>query len=209
MLMVMDPIQQQPTPPNPYGFIVNPEQPSKRPLFGGGSTKSRLILVIGIVLIIMILGIIVSSIFSAMGSAGTKQLKIVYAEQQEIIRIAGFGVKDAKGSDARNFAATTLYTTQTSQQQISSALSKQGVKISPEDANIKLNNKVEDILTGAAANNRYDETLRELLEKQIASYTKALEAAHDANEGQQIRTTLTDSYKSAALLVVKPSDTAN
>lgn len=51
--------------------------------------------------------------------------------------------------------------------------------------------------------------MRELLEKQIASYTKALEAAHEANEGQQIRTTLTESFKSASLLVAKPSETAN
>lgn len=208
MLMVMDPMQQQPTTPNPYGFIVNPEQPSKRPFLGGNSAKSRLVLVVGGVLLLMIIAIIASSIFSSLNNKGTNQLKVVYAEQQELIRIAQIGSKDAQSTDTRNFAITTLFAAQTSQQKVSTVLTSRGIKLKPEEVNAKLNDKVESILTGAAANNQYDETMQELLKKQITSYNQALEAAFNSNEGQQTRAALSEAFKSSGTLLL-PAEPTN
>lgn len=203
--MAMDPMQQPSAPQNPYGFIMNPDQQPKRPLFGG-SSKTRLIIVVAGVFLLIVIAFIVMSIFSSMSSSGTEQLKLVYAEQQEVIRIAEMGAKDARSSDTRNFATTTLFATQTSQQQIGKTITSQGVKLKPEDISAKKNSKVESILTGAAANNRYDETIRELLEKQIASYSQALQTAYNENTGQQTQAALSDAFKSTSVLIAKPTE---
>lgn len=208
MLMVMDPLQQTPTPPNPYGFIVNPEQPAKRPFLGGNSTKSRLILVMSIVVILLIIGFVVTGILSSMNNKGTNQLKAVYAEQQELIRIAQFGAKDARSSDTRNFAITTLFTAQTSQQEINTILTKRGVKLKPEEVNAKLNTKIEEVLTGASANNRYDQTMQDLLEKQIGSYNQSLQSAFNSNDGKQTKAALSQAFKGSATLV-RSTETTN
>jgi len=197
----MDPMQQQPAPPNPYGFIVNPEQPPKRPLLGGNSVKSRALVFGGGILLLIIIAVIVMSIFSSIGSAGTNQLKTVYAEQQELIRIAELGANNALSTDTRGFAATTLLSTRTSQQQVQSILSSRRVKLTPEEINAKQNPNVEEILTGASANNRYDETMVELLNERITNYNQALRAAYDSNDGQQTRNTLNEAFASASTLV--------
>lgn len=207
MLMVMDPMQQQPAPQNPYGFIVDPQQPQKRPFLSGNSTQSRMLIVGGAVLLLIIIGVAVSTIFSSINNRGTNQLKTVYAEQQEVIRIAEMGAREARSSDTRNFAITTQFAVQTSQTEIDTLLKTRKAKLKPEEINIKKNDKLETLLTSAAANNRYDETIHELLQKQITSYSQALQAAYEGNKGQQTRSTLTEAFQSATLLI-KPAESA-
>lgn len=198
----MDPMQQPPVQPNPYDFIHNPQKPPKQPLIGG-STKSRAIFVGVIVLVLIVVAVVVSSVFSSLANAGTSQLKTVYAEQQELIRLAEIGLKDAVGPDTRGFAGTTLLSTRTSQQKIQSVLSSRGVKITPQEAAAKKNARAEEILTGAAANNRYDETMQELLEERISSYNNSLRAAYDANDSQQARDALNEAFSGAGMLISK------
>src|SRR5688572_20450745 len=119
MLKLMPP-NQPPTPPNPlptgqYDFILNPQQSRNTPGFGGGSMKSRLFLVAGLAVVLIVGAIIVSAILSRANSGPINNLKSVIAQQQGIIRVAEIGLKDAKSTDSRSFALTVLYSVTTDQ----------------------------------------------------------------------------------------------
>lgn len=193
-------MKQPPTQPSPYGFILDPPPPPKKSLFSGGTTKSRAIIVGGVAFLLITLALIIMAVLSSLGNSGVSELKNVYAEQQELIRIAEIGSKDAVGTDTRGFASTTLLSARTAQQQVQSLISSRGAKIKPEEANSKRNANVEDILSGASANNRYDEALTELLESRIASYNQALDAAYNTNS-EQARQVLSEIYTGSRLLV--------
>ncbi len=200
----MDPMQQPPQQPNPYGFITDPTPP-KPSILGGNSMKGRIIVVAGGAFILLILAMILITVMSSLGKAGTNQLKAVYAEQQELIRVANIGAKDALGTDTRGYATVVALSTQTSQQQILQLLQSRNVKITPEEAAAKLNSKTADILTGAAANNRYDETVRELLEERITSYNAALKAAYEDASNETDKQALSSAFDSSSVLIFKPN----
>lgn len=197
MLMRMEPMQQQPVQPNPYEFITNPGQ--QKPV-GGGSTKSRIIVVaVGIVLLLVI-GLGVSTLLSSAGKAAEQSLKDIVAEQEEIIRISETGAKDALSVETRSFAMTVLASVQTDQQKISKL-----VKLKPEERRAKQSSKTDEALTAAKANNRYDEVLTETLITRIGSYRTALKTAYDSTKAGKTRTTLSDTFDSASALLPRES----
>lgn len=202
----MDPMQQpgQQPPAGQYDFITNSPQKTKKPLIDPGSTKGRIMVVVGIVVLLMIGATIVTTIMSAGSKAARQNLKTVYATQQELIRVADLGVKDALSSDTRGFASTVSMSVKSDQIKTASLLASNGAKIKPEEANAKKSTKTDEALAAAQAANRYDETLVENLNKQITAYQQALDAAHTAISSKKDQEALVVMYTGAQTLAKAP-----
>lgn len=197
--LVMEP--NQPTPqPNQYDFITNAPAPPKKPLFGG-SMKSRIFLVVGALVALMIIATIVSSILSSAGQTTIRNLKSVIARQQEIIRVAELGAKDGLSVNTRNFAKTVASSLQTEQASLIDLLGKNGGKLSKAEQAAELNDNTDKILEAAKANNQYDEVLLEELQSQLRDYQTSLKTAYDSADGSNTREALSDIYDSAGILL--------
>lgn len=178
--ILMEPMQQQPQ-QNPYEFITNPTQPTNnRPL--GGSMKTRIIVVIGGFILLLIIFSIISSILSSAGNAAKQSLKDVSAEQVEIIRVSELGMTEALGSQAKGYATSVNLIFITDKAALDERLSAQGIKMNKTELASKLNPKTEELLSAAGSNNRYDESLTEILNDLIANHQKTVQKAFQANE---------------------------
>lgn len=197
----MDPYSNQTPQQNPYDFILNPSQPPKKQLFGGGSMKSRIIIVAVGLILLMIIGAIISSLIANANKGPTEQLKSIVAQQQEIIRIANSGTDSALTSTGRSFAATVKMSIQTDQKNLRDQLSTTGIGLKPEELSSKRNSKTDEALKAAADNNRYDEELIDALSKMLNTYAKDLKSAFDATKNQDTKQVLSDAYSSAVTIL--------
>lgn len=203
----MDPLQQTPQ-NNPYEFITNPDQPSKKPAFGG-STKSRIILVsLGIVLLIII-ATVISTVMGSAGRASVESLKNISAQQTEIIRVAELGNEGAISSETRAYISTISLTVTTSQQEVGERLTANKAKMSKVETASKLNSKTDESLNVAKANNRYDEELIATMNKELEKYMTSLKSAYDSNSSEKTRTALEKAYNNAGTLLATSPKTAN
>lgn len=197
----MEPYQQQPQ-QNPYEFITNPAQPPKQPLFGGSMKSRILVVVIGLILI-MIIGGVISTILSSAGKASRQQLKTALAEQVEIIRVSELGKNDALTSETRGYATTVNYVMKTNQISLEDRLKVQKIKVEKVERAAKFNPKTEEALKAASSNNRYDEVMTETLDKLLSEHQKTLRSAYNSNENEKTRVVLQKNFKDAELLLVK------
>lgn len=190
--------QQAPPSGNPYDFILNPQQQPKRSFLSGGPSK-LLMIAGGTLLLIIILSIVLSLLFSGGGQAG--QLKEIAARQEEIVRVAELGLKEAKSPDGLSLATTVSLSVATDQSKLLGALEKSGIKVEPAELNSKKDAETDELLKNAAANNRYDEALTEILTDQLNDYLKLLRSAHQANPDTDTKTALESSFDNASALL--------
>lgn len=195
----MDPMQQTPQ-GNPYEFITNPGQAPKKPLLGG-STKSRVLLVVGGIFLLFIIFGIANALLSSGKNASTQALKNIVAEQEEIIRIADIGTTDALGSEARGYAITVSMTTQTNQQEMLDVLKTTKIKISNPELKAKFSAKTDEAFTAAKANNRYDEALTQALNESLTKYMKNLKSAYNVVSSEKTKTAIDKAYTNADTLL--------
>lgn len=193
------PPQQQ----NPYDFIMNPQQPQRGPRFGN-SMAARIIIVVGGIILGIIIIAVIASILSGGDKDQTKRLTEIAQAQSEIIRVSALGKENAKDTKAQALAINTNVSVLSSQQEVKKLLNTRGVKekaISKELAASK-NSKNDQALDEAKKNNRYDETLITILNKQLTDYQTLLKSAYDSGTKKE-RDTLTKAFESAGKLVVK------
>lgn len=216
MIMLMDPNQspdqnKQPNQPNqgqynpnnPYDFITDTSV-TKKPLFDHTSTKNRVILIVGGIFLLFIAMGVISSILSSGKKTYISNLKSIYAEQQEVIRISDMGAKDALSPTTRNYAETVSLSVKTQQQQISELISKNKSKVEPAEANIKKSSKTDEALTAAQAANRFDDAITEAINKQLDSYKLSLDVAHASAESQSTKQKLEKMYSETLVIIGKP-----
>lgn len=193
MLMRMEP-SQQPVQPN-YDFLAN-SGPQKQPGLSGGSTKTRILVVVVGALLLIIIGFVVMNLLSSAGKTAEQNLKSVIAEQEEIIRISDMGVDEALTTEVRSFAVSVLSVVRTDQQKIGKF-----VKLKPEERRAKRNTKTDEELNAAKASNRYDEALTETLTSKLKTYQSTLKAAYDSAKANGTRTALSDAYNNVSTLL--------
>lgn len=189
----------QPQNPNPYDFITNPNQPAPQSKLGG-SLKSRIILVVVGVIVLMILAMVISNLMSSADRKALANLKTVAAEQIEIIRVSELGVNDAIGSQAIGYAITVNMVVKTSQKEFDERLSAHKVKLTQLEKTSKLDKKTEELLASAASNNRYDEQLTEILDDLLQKHQKTLKAAYESSKSAETKAVLSEVYNNAESL---------
>lgn len=198
----MQPNQQPAPPAGQYDFIFNPQQPKKTGGFGfGGSLKNRLSIIV-VAGILLLLGFsLVSNLLSSGQKTTIRNLKTIVAQQQEIIRIAEAGAKDAKSTDARGFALTVKLSVTTDQQKMQTQLGAYKAKMTPQELAAKKSSDTDKTLADATTNNRYDEVLRETLASALGDYQRHIRTAYDGAVGTKTKATLESSFANTELLL--------
>lgn len=191
----MEPMPQQPQ-TNPYQFITDPQKQSSGPKFGG-SMKSRIIIVAGLALLLIIAASVVSVILTSINRGPVNQLKDIVAQQEEIIRIAGIGAEKAIGVDTRSYAQTVLQSVQTDQSKLITQMEKSKISITKLELASKKNTKTEEALEAASAANRYDEAIKQDLSEKVADYAESLKSAYDKGPGNAMEQVLSESFDNA------------
>jgi hypothetical protein len=190
-----------PAPQNPYEFITNAGKPQKSPGIGGNSTKTRLFVVLGGVLLLIIIGSIVASVLSSAGKGDLADLKNIAAEQQELIRLADLGKEKAGDSVTRNLAYNTSLSTTTQQQKLIAYLQTRGVKLTKEQLDVKKKATVDKELETAASNNRFDEAFSKLLNDSLLKYNQSLSSAYKSATGPKSKAVLEESFNNSVSIL--------
>lgn len=203
MLKLMQPNQPGPAPsqPNQYDFILNPNQKQKPSPFAGGGMKKRLLIAAGAALVLIIAVSVIASFISSAGSGPVDQLKAIAARQQEIIRVAETGGREAKSSEGRAFALTTLLSIRTDQQKLQAILTESGIKLTPQELGGKKSAATDEKLAAASANSRYDEAVTEVLTEYLNDYRGLLKTAYDSGPGPNTKAMLDKAFESATALL--------
>lgn len=165
---------------DPYGFIMNaPPKPPRKPLLDGSSMGVRIAVVVGGIVLLIVIGVIASSLLNQGNAAQKQKMLDVAASQAEIIRISTLAEKDITSSSTLNYAKTTKISTQSSQNALAASLKKKGVSdkaFAAIRASAK-NSKNDKTLETAKSTNKYDETYIKLINESLTNYQKLLLSA--------------------------------
>ncbi|MDB5175825.1 MAG: hypothetical protein JWM81_683 [Candidatus Saccharibacteria bacterium] len=199
------PYQPQPQPvqptTNPYDFIVNPSKPPKNNPIANGSMFSRLLVVSGGLVVLLVLFVIVKGLLGG-GDAGTKNMIGVAQRQQEIVRITS-AASDKPGisSDNKNFAITTKLSVTSAESDLKKYLASQGTKLKPQELALKKSAATDEQLKAADAASTYDTTLQQVMKTQLTLYQQELQRAYQKTTGTNGRALLKKQYADTSLLL--------
>jgi hypothetical protein len=186
---------------NPYQFIVDTDHTKKKPLVPTGNSKqSRIFIVLGGVLLLLIIGIIVSVLISNASNAGKVDLVKVAQKQAELVRVSDLGMQRAQGTSAKNLATTVNLSLQSDQTALVASLKSAGVKVSAKELALGKNPKTDTTLTNAEQANKFDEVFTQTIQAQLLEYQKSLKVAYDKASSKKLKQTLSDQYNTAGLL---------
>lgn len=161
-----------------YDFILNPQKPSKQPLFSGKSMLQRILIIGGLFFILIILVAIVIALFGRGSNVQKERLIEIAQTQTEIIRITAIASDKSRDVTTRTLAATTRLTTESDKLETISALTARGVKDTKKiPLDLGKNTRSDELLDEAIANNRFDETYKQILTSQLESYYRLLQQA--------------------------------
>lgn len=186
---------------NPYDFIMNSDQKPKSGLYLGDGIGPKIVLVV-IILVIIIGGFVAANSFLGQeDKAQIERISEVSKAQAELIRVTDTADQKAKNTQTKTYAMNVKLAIQSSQLDTNALLTKRGV--SKKSLNGLLsgskNAKNDAALAEAEKNNRYDDTLVTLIDKQLADYQKLL-ASMSANGSRSEKQTALAQTNSAKLL---------
>jgi hypothetical protein len=186
-----------------YGFFMNPQAPQRKgPSLSVGTMSKKKLIALGAggVIVFLILITLIVSILNR-GPTNADQLLVVAQKQNELIRISTLALKEAKGTEARNIAATTMYSLKSDQATLIASLKAQNVKVGKKQLKAGENAKTDIELTTATQNNRFDEAYLEYIETELADYQKKLNEVHKTTQSKKLKQTLKIQYEHASTLI--------
>lgn len=203
-------------PHHDYSFIMNPEHPPKSahlPSLGGGSSMAvRIGLTAGGLLLLLVAFVIIKGLLA--GGSNQPLFVAILQDQQELIHLTsssgtgqgGLGSSlgvTGQGSSAAisNFAATAQLSLTSAQTDLTTYMSKAGMKkINPKQLNLKVSSTIDERLKTAAAADTYAQTFQEVMKTQLTQYQQDLSLAYDKTKGPNGRKVLSGEYKQSQLL---------
>ena len=186
---------------NPYQFIVDTDHTKKKPLVAVGNSKqSRIFIVLGGLLVLLIIGFVVAALISSAANAGKADLIKVAQQQAELVRVSKIGVDRAKDSSARNLATTVSLSLQSDQTALVASLKSSGIKVSAKELALGKDPKTDTALTAAEQSNKFDEVFIQTIQAQLVDYQKSLKTAYDKTDSKKLKQTLSDQFNTAGLL---------
>lgn len=188
-----------------YDFILK-DPPKKKRLSlpgNGGSKKQRLIIIIGVVLTGLTLFILILALIFGNRGDSVKNIKLVAAQQQEIIRIAEIGEKDARSAKTQSFAVSTKLSITSSQQQVFAYLAKKKQVPKGKELALAQSSKNNTILQTAAENGQFDQVFEETMTSLLLSYQKSLSKYYKSASSATQKQLLQDAYVQAKQLTTE------
>lgn len=183
------------------GYEFLNDQPQKRSVLPGGSSKNgRIILVAVGAAILLVIGIIVANILGSAGENTKNDLVTAVQQQAELIRISEIGTKDAVGAEAKNLAITTNLSLLSAQEDLQALATRAGAKLEKRTIDAGKNEQTDKDLEQARQINRFDEAFTEVMQEQLSAYQQTLKRIHAAAQNETSKTTLAELYNSASVL---------
>jgi flagellar basal body-associated protein FliL len=188
---------------NPYEFIVNPNTPKRSSnIFGGimSSWKGLAVAGVGVVIIVFIIGIVMSSLAP---EGSTPGLTAAAQRQQEIVRIATAANLNATSPDVRNFAVTVATTIQSNQVQTTAYLASHGTKLNDKLLALDQSAQTDTLLANAATAGNYDTTVTQNLTSQLQTYQGILTSTFKQTNNTAAKALLQADYSTAQKLLTQ------
>lgn len=181
---------------------MNPQQPKRPPLFrfGNVSSKVRIALLAGAVVLLLILVIGFKNMLAA-GNNFIPSMVTVAQDQYELVHLAAGGVQNAVDDNTRNFAVTAQASLQSQQNDTVAYLAGNGRKVKTKELAAKLSKPLDSRLSDALAASNYDSTFRDIMKSSLTAYQHDLQQAYRQDTGPKGRAMLNDYYKAAGLLL--------
>lgn len=189
---------QTPSTGDPYDFITNPSKPAKKSLFGGGPKLLPIVALAAIIVVVLVIGV---SLLSGGGSL-KKDYTTLLQQQTEILRISDLGLKNARSSDARNFAVITkesIYSQQGTLTKQAASVAK--VKLKAKELSAGKNADTDKKLTAGEQTNKYDEVLVGVLQDSLKQYQQTLKKIYDQTNKKTAKDNLDEAYASVQVLI--------
>ena len=181
-----------------FDFILKNDQAPKSRLAMPSLPKPVLFLLTGVLILFTL--IIIFSLLSSRGNAGTKQLVDLLSRQQEIIRVSSIAKPLLRNSDTLNLEATAEASATSDKAQLLAYLKAIYIKVNQKKLTIYLNKTSDSSLKTAAQNNNADSIYTAYLKTHLADYRAALRAAF-ADTGQNGRLILSDAFDSTQVIL--------
>lgn len=200
----MDQFQQQSHSPvgGSYDFILNPQHPPKKKMFGFGGNSNFLLtigLIIGGALVCMV---IVALVINLLGGSSNKASFVSIAQtQQELVRVADQGAQSAVQQTTKNLAATIQYGITTQQKQTLAFLARAGETIKDPELRLKQNATTDQQLAAAKSTSTFDATFTQLAQKQLTDYANSLKQVHASAKNQTEKELLSTFYSQTQLII--------
>ena len=181
---------------DPYAFLNETKKPNPlQNLFsgsGGGSMKSKLVLGLVGVLIIVVLIVVLKSAFSGNSQINTPSLYAVMSEQQEIINLATIGSSQAQNPVNQDLAATLTGVITTDQGKLIKLLDYNNVKVNTSQ--FVLQPAIDSRLNQIQQSSSFDPLFISVMQQQFGYYKNDLSNAYNLNANNVIRSYLRTDY---------------
>ncbi len=194
---------QAPVPQNTgqYDFIMQGNHRPKGLFSLGSSMQTRIIIILGGCIVLLLVGIIISAIFTKGGNNTNAALLGIAQRQAELARISQLPVSQADEQSTQNVAAT-MYASMLSEQALfSNLLASQGAKPSSKQLAARQSALTDNELASAKTSGTYDQTYLSIASTQLSSYIQALKLAYAAARTTAEKQDLHDAYGDAQLLL--------
>lgn len=184
-----------------YEFIMNPPEPPKKSrLPGGGSLLSRIALVGGGLVVLLIIANVVRGALS--GPSPFPSYVSILQDQQVLIYLSTKALEeDSLSNTNRNFASTAQLSMTSSQAALTAYLATNDQTVDAKVLNAKVSPELDKRLQTALAATTYNNTFQEIAKTTLVDYTARMQRTYDAFEGKNGRDLLAKDYKQAELLL--------
>lgn len=206
--MLMDNQQLPPAPPpitptgpsSAYDFLRDKPASKKSLLPSGGSKMQRIVLALVGLALLFVIGVIFMNILNAPGRAAANDLLLAAQQQEELIRLAGIGEKDATSPDTKNLAVNAKLTLQTDRLKLQAIVNK-SKKLDERILAQGRDSSTDKTLAAAKQANRFDEVFTSTLKKELLKYQQTLKRVYDNSNNQTNKQVLAEQYSHVKLLL--------
>lgn len=205
----MDPNQQPQAPQQPnqnqYDYILNSPTPKKPSVMNmGGGQKSRKLVSIIFVLVVVTAALVGFAIFRSATKKDYSTYKALLNSQTEIVRIADLGVSKARRAAIKNYVASIKSVTTSEKNDTLAYLKTSNVNVDEKALALKKDADNDKALATAEQANQYDEKLTSILNTLIIAYQKDIKSLGGSITTKSERTLVTTLQNNAKVIANAP-----
>ena len=186
---------------NQYDFIVSYNGHHAGSWLLRASLKTRIMVVGGGLIVLLLLGWIFVALLTAGSNAGVQNLTALTEEQTELARISLDPTLRADQATTQNFASTTRLSLMSDEQAFVDYLTSVNATPSADTLALGRNGATDTQLQNARASGTYDQTYISIARTQLQTYAGNLQRAFNATSNRSERQLLSSAYAHAQLLL--------
>lgn len=158
--------------PGQYDFFMDSSNNPKNSMSAG---KKLLLIVVAVVVGMAALAVILALLTG--GKNESPHLVQLLQSQQEIVRVAQDGKRNAQSENLKNFSMTASAGLSSAQSELTTYVNKLGTKVGKDELNMGKKLQSDAALKAAMASSTYDTTYVSIMQSELNTYEKRLESA--------------------------------